>query len=123
MNGFLLVAAGGAIGAMLRYGASLLLAGRQWPVATFLVNVTGALLLGALAGWTARAGEAGDSWRLLLGVGVLGGFTTFSTFSFEVIEMFERRAYAVAFSYVGASVVMGVCAAGLGYWFVRRVAA
>ena len=91
--------------------------------ATFVINVLGGLLMGLLIGLLALRGGAGqERWRLLLGVGVLGGFTTFSSFSLETVLMIERRAYGLAASYVGASVVLSAVAVMLGLLLMRRFA-
>jgi len=95
-----LVAGGGALGALARYQTGRLLShtlGAQavdafpWP--TLVVNIIGSLLMGALLGWLARGPiEAGmaESMRLLVGVGLLGGFTTFSAFSAELVTLLHR---------------------------------
>lgn len=125
MNRVLLVAVGGAAGAVARYvvGArALQVFGSGWPFGTFIVNVTGGLFMGLLVGWLAhRGGITQDKWRVLLGVGVLGGFTTFSAFSLEVALMIEKRSYGQAFSYVTASVLLAVGALFLGLTVARKV--
>ena len=102
------VAAGGAVGAWLRFVAGRLIGANPFPYATLTVNVLGSLAMGLLAGWLARHGESGEPWRLLLGVGVLGGFTTFSAFSLELALMIERGAMAQAAAYVALSLLGGV---------------
>lgn len=102
------VAAGGAVGAWLRFVAGRLIGANPFPYATLSVNVLGSLAMGLLAGWLARHGESGEPWRLLLGVGVLGGFTTFSAFSLELALMIERGAMAQAATYVALSLLGGV---------------
>lgn len=115
MQAFLLVGAGGAIGSMARYGMSVLV-GRFWtagfPLATLLVNIVGSLLMGVLIGVLARTTpQMSSEIRLFVAVGVLGGFTTFSSFSLDTIVLIERGALAQALLYVALSVV--ICLAGL----------
>jgi CrcB protein len=121
----LLVALGGAVGSSARYlfgvQATRLL-GVGWPYGTLGVNIVGGLLMGLLAGWLAqRGGLDQERWRVLLGVGVLGGFTTFSAFSLETALMIERRDYAGAAGYVALSVVLSVAALFAGLLLSRRM--
>ncbi len=124
MTSYLLVAAGGAAGAVARYALGLQ-AHRfpaNWPWPTFVANVSGGLLMGVLAGWLAhRGGADAERWRLLLGVGVLGGFTTFSAFSLETALMMERGAWGAALSYVLASAGLAVLAVFAGLQLARQV--
>ena len=121
MTRFLIVAAGGALGAVARYGVGRLLPAGGWPWATLTVNVAGGLLMGLLAGWLAfRGGVHGESIRLFAAVGVLGGFTTFSAFSLEAALLIERRQTAMAGGYVLASVVLSIAALFLGPMVARR---
>ena len=125
MTRFLIVAAGGALGAVARYGvgvwAQRLFPTAQWPWATLTVNVVGGLLMGLLAGWLAfRGGAHSEGLRLFAAVGVLGGFTTFSAFSLEAALMIERRQLAMAGGYVAASVVLSIAALFIGLMVARR---
>ena len=125
MTQFLLVGAGGALGAVARYGLGLtvgrLAPGAAWPWATLTANVAGGLLMGLLAGWLAlKAGAGQESIRLFAAVGVLGGFTTFSAFSLETALMIERRDFAMAGGYIAASVVLSIAALFLGLMLARR---
>jgi len=125
MTRLLIVAAGGALGAVARYGvgvwAQRLFPAAQWPWATLTVNVVGGLLMGLLAGWLAfRGGAHSESLRLFAAVGVLGGFTTFSAFSLEAALMIERRQLAMAGGYVAASVVLSIAALFIGLMVARR---
>lgn len=125
MEKVLLVAAGGAAGAVTRYALgvqALRLWGSAWPFGTFIANVSGGLLMGVLAGYLAHRGGADqERLRVLLGVGVLGGFTTFSAFSLETALMVQRRAYGQAFAYTSASVLLSISALFLGLLLARKV--
>ncbi|MBA2921036.1 fluoride efflux transporter CrcB [Sphingomonas sp. MAH-20] len=121
----LLVMLGGAVGAALRYhlgGLTLRAFGPAFPWGTLIANVSGGLLMGLLAGTLARVGSANEPWRLLLGVGLLGGYTTFSAFSLETFGMIERGQYAVAVAYVAASVAGALAGLAGGIVFLRAVA-
>ncbi len=125
MTRFLIVAAGGAIGSMARYGLGVA-AGRWapnagWPVGTFACNVIGGLLMGLLAGWLSfRGGAQQDSVRLFAAVGVVGGFTTFSSYSLEAAQMIERRQIGLAAAYVIGSVILAIGALFVGLMIARR---
>lgn len=127
MQTLLLVAAGGATGAVARYllGVQAMRSlGGGWPYGTFAANILGGLLMGLLAGVLAmRGGADHEKWRLLLGVGVLGGFTTFSAYSLEVALMIERRAYGQAALYSLGSVLLSVLALFAGLLLMRRLLA
>ncbi|MFC7473930.1 fluoride efflux transporter FluC [Dankookia sp. GCM10030260] len=113
----LLVAGGGACGSVARYVVSVLMIeslGTAFPWGTLAVNVLGSAAIGALGGW----GIAGE-WRLLLVTGLLGGFTTFSSFSLEA-GLLWQRAWWLAVAYVAASLVLGLAAFALCFWLARR---
>lgn len=125
MFNLLLVAAGGALGAGARHLVSDLFLrqfGSAWPWGTLFINVTGSLLLGLLVGGLAfRGGEGQAQLRLLLGTGVLGGFTTFSAYSLETVQLIERGRVGSALVYAFGSVALGVAGVFAGLWLARRL--
>ncbi len=126
MHHLFLVMLGGAIGAGARHlvgRAALALWGPGFPVGTLAVNVIGGLAMGLLAGWLASRASGDEALRYLLGVGVLGGFTTFSAFSLETVLMIERGELMTASFYIIASVVLAIGALFAGLLVSRMVAA
>jgi len=123
-----LVASGGALGAWLRYMTSRVFAITMgasvaaFPWATLTANVLGSAAMGLLVGWLARQGGTAEPWRLLLGVGVLGGFTTFSSFALEFAVFVERDQVGLAALYVAASLAAGFAALFAGIWLARVAA-
>ncbi len=123
----LLVILGGGLGAWLRYLVGLAWArsigaasAAAFPWATLTVNLIGSLAMGLLTGWLAGSGQGSESWRLLLGVGVLGGFTTFSAFSLQTLDLLRAGQTLAAFANVAASVILCIAAAALGHWLGLR---
>ena len=112
-----LIAAAGAAGVLARYGLGQALGAGSAPWTVVAVNVVGSLLLGALAG----AGASEDA-RAVAGIGFLGGFTTFSTFSLDVFADLEAGRPGRAVALVALSVGLGVGAAAVG-WYAARAAA
>jgi len=115
---------GGALGSGARYltgRATLSVFGPDLPYGTLAVNLIGGLLMGALVGVLSRAPGAGtgEAWRLFAGVGVLGGFTTFSTFSLDVATMIERGAPTTAMGYALLSVAGSILALFAGLMMTR----
>ncbi len=130
MNSLLYVALGGAIGASCRhlFGAlALRVSGSAFPYGTMGVNVLGSFAMGALVAWLALRGNASEAMpenmRLFLGVGLLGGFTTFSAFSLDAIMMLEKKSYAPFMTYVGGSVMLSLIALICGLALARKVLA
>ncbi len=120
----LIVAAGGAIGAGGRHlvgQATLKIIGPGLPWGTLIVNIVGSLAMGLLIGGLVKwsPGSAGQSLRLFLATGVLGGFTTFSAFSLDFALMWERGAAVTAFGYAALSVVLSILAVFVGLWVMR----
>jgi fluoride exporter len=127
MLNLLFVALGGAVGSASRYVLNdrvRAVLGTGWPSGIFTINVLGGFLMGCLVGVLAlRGGADQEKWRVLVGVGVLGGFTTFSSFSLDVALMIERKAYGQAAAYSLASVVVSVVALFAGLMLMRKLLA
>ncbi len=123
--GFLIVFVGGGIGAALRHGVNLLvvrfLGTGLGPVATLIENVSGSLVMGALAAYFAFKGDASQHWRLFFTTGILGGYTTFSAFSLDTALLYERGELAVAALYVAASVLLSIGGLFVGLAVVRQL--
>lgn len=117
MQSILLVFVGAGAGGVVRHIVNLLAArwwGTDFPFGTLLINVTGSMLMGLLAGWlTFKASAAwSQPLRLFVATGMLGGYTTFSTFSLETVLLIERNQIAAAAGYVAFSLLFGF----LGLW-------
>ncbi|MEQ8309379.1 MAG: fluoride efflux transporter CrcB [Sphingopyxis sp.] len=126
MNSLLPVMIGGAIGAGARHlvgQAMLVRLGPGFPWWTLSINIVGSLAMGLLIGLLARGGAGSETTRLFVGVGILGGFTTFSSFSLEFWLLFERGQAGQAAAYVLASVAGALLACGAGMIAVRQLPA
>ncbi|MDR3685926.1 MAG: fluoride efflux transporter CrcB [Coriobacteriia bacterium] len=118
------VAVGGAIGATLRWGIGTWMVGRTgagFPWHTMLINVVGAFLIGVLMALSVERGVVSGDWRLFLGTGVLGGFTTFSTLSYESIALMQSGLWSAGFVNMFGSAILGLGAAWIGIVVGRAV--
>jgi CrcB protein len=123
--GYLIVFLGGGTGAALRHGMNLAAAralGTAFPYGTLIINVTGSLLMGLIAGYFALKGDASQHWRLFLTTGILGGYTTFSAFSLDAALLYERGEVGLSALYVVASVVVSIVGLFAGLAIVRSFA-
>jgi CrcB protein len=121
---YLIVFLGGGLGSAARHGVNLLaarLVGTGYPFGTFGINVLGSFLMGVIAEYFALKSGLSQPLRLLLTTGILGGFTTFSTFSLESALLVERDQFAVAGIYVAASIAVGIGALFAGLAVVRFI--
>ncbi len=118
MNGVILVAVGGAAGSVLRYlsnGLAVRWLGLDFPYGTLIVNVAGSFLIGLVQALAEEAAVLPEPARLFLSVGVMGGFTTYSAFSFETVRLVELDAFgrALANVVVTTGACLGVCVLGM----------
>ena len=118
----LLVFLGAGLGGALRHGVNLLAVrlGSPFPWGTMGINIVGSIAMGLVTGWFAMRGGSIHA-RLFLATGILGGFTTFSTFSLEAFLLVERGATLAALAYVGASVLCGIAGLAAGLLVMRQV--
>jgi fluoride exporter len=124
MNGYLVVILGAGIGGALRHGvnvAALRLLGPGFPYGTLTVNIAGSLVMGLLAGWFAHKADPGQTWRLFLTTGILGGFMTFSAFSLDAALLLQRGQVGLAALYVVGSAGLSVLGLFAGLWLIRAI--
>lgn len=125
MEKVLAIAMGAAVGANLRYWIAVWATqrlGTAWPYGTFIVNLLGCLLIGVLATLAATRMPLSEPLRLLLVTGLLGGFTTFSTFGYEGATLLVSGDWLGAGLYIGGSVAAGLLAVVVGAGLVRLLA-
>ncbi len=124
MNGsiqqLLAVGLGGALGSMLRFSIALLWRSGS-PIGTLVVNLTGSFILGFLVASTLFLGELKPHWKLMITVGFCGGFTTFSTFSVQTMELFQNGRWIIAIGNVSLNVVGCISLSFLGYYLAKTV--
>ena len=118
LKNLILVGFGGMIGSVLRYLTSYFIRHDSFPYATFTVNIIGSLLLGAIMGIAIKE-EGFANWRLFLATGICGGFTTFSAFAWENLQLLNQQRYGAFLVYTGASLFLGLAAVTLGYWLTK----
>jgi CrcB protein len=121
---FLFVFLGAGVGGALRHAVNIAVvrvAGFHFPLGTMTVNILGSLVMGLLIGWFAERSDPGQAWRLFLTTGMLGGFTTFSTFSLDFVATYERGQIGMALTYLLLSVGLGILALFAGLSVMRAV--
>ncbi|MGL4261248.1 MAG: fluoride efflux transporter CrcB [Afipia sp.] len=122
---YLLVFIGGGLGASLRHAINVGCAracGTNFPYGTFVINISGSLVMGLIAGYLALKGEASQPWRLFVMTGILGGYTTFSAFSLDAVTLYQRGEMGLALFYVLGSVVLSIAGLFAGLALVRHFA-
>jgi CrcB protein len=122
---YLLVFIGGGLGSSLRHTINVVsgrLLGTAFPWHTFIINITGSIVMGLIAGYLALKGEASQPWRLFLMTGILGGYTTFSAFSLDTALLYERGEVGLAALYVVGSVGLSIAGLFGGLALVRHFA-
>lgn len=122
LKNILLVIAGSAAGGSARYITSLVIQSKnntQFPMGTFMINLIGCFIMGMVYALAARNASNGSDIKLLLATGFCGGFTTFSAFAFENLELFKSGLHLTALVYIILSVVLGILAVVLGAYLIK----
>ena len=114
IKNLLLVGAGGAIGSIMRYLLFLITISKNFPFATFIVNIAGSFFIGILLALSIKNNISDNGWRFLA-IGICGGFTTFSAFSLEGFQMLQQQRYFVFLLYFIVSIAGGLAATYAGY--------
>ena len=121
---YLLVFIGGGLGSALRHTVNVIcpkLFGTHFPYHTLIINITGSTIMGLIAGYLAFKGDAGQSWRLFVMTGILGGYTTFSAFSLDAAVLYERGEIGLAAFYVLGSVILSILGLFAGLALIRSL--
>lgn len=122
MKTLIFVGIGGAIGSILRYLTGIYFQKMDtgnFPLATFIANAIGCLLIGLFMGYLTKNNLVESQLKWFLVTGFCGGFTTFSTFGYENIQLVQQQQYLLALTYTLVSVCVGITAVFLGLWFTR----
>ncbi len=118
LKNIILVGLGGMIGSVMRYLTSHFIRHESFPYATFTVNIAGSFLIGMIMGVASRQ-EGFANWRLFLATGICGGFTTFSAFAWENMQLLSQERYGAFVLYTGGTFVLGLAVVTLGYWVTK----
>jgi fluoride exporter len=124
MTKYLVVLLGGGLGAVARFYVGTVVArfySGAFPAGTFLINITGSFLIGVLMTLFLNRSALNANWRLFLVTGILGGYTTFSSFEWEALTTLRTGAAAISLLYMGSSVVLGLGAAWVGFILANRL--
>ena len=118
---WVLIACGGFLGAIARYGIGVVVGPTTWPYATFVINISGSLAIGFFLTLASERLVIDERWRFFFPIGFVGAYTTFSTYEYETLRLIDQGHIASALSYVGASTVVGLLAVWVGALAARRI--
>lgn len=124
LRNLLIVGTGGLIGTVMRYLVQVhieKLMGSTFPLGTFLINILGSFIIGVVYGLVDKGNIMGPEWRLFLAVGLCGGFTTFSTFSADALNLIKDNSFVQMLLYTGGSVLFGLLAVYFGIILARTI--
>lgn len=120
IKNLVLVGLGGGIGSIFRYVAAMLISAKNFPYATLQVNVVGSFIIGMVFAWSIKDENFANNWKLFLATGICGGFTTFSAFSMENVQLLQNGKTGMAFLYIALSMVLGIAATFAGYQLIIK---
>ncbi len=120
LRNILLAGLGGSIGTVIRYGISHLIRTPRFPFATLSINIIGSLCIGVVFGLAVRDSNFENNWKVFFASGICGGFTTFSAFSIENLQMLQQGKYVLSLTYIACSIIAGIFAAWIGYRLVTN---
>ncbi len=120
IKNILLVGLGGSIGSILRYVATILMSAKRFPYATLSVNIIGSFMIGVVLALSIRDENFSNNWKLFLATGICGGFTTFSAFTLENMQLLQNGKTGMAFLYIALSMVLGIAATFSGYQLIIK---
>ncbi len=121
IRNYLIIALGGALGSMLRYGSSVLIGSKTFPLATLLINIAGSFVIGLVIAYSLKNEAFSNNWKIFLATGICGGFTTFSAFSLDNLQLIENGKFGLFVLYTACSVLLGLLAVWMGFKFIRLV--
>jgi len=119
IKNLLFVGLGGMLGSMLRYLIAVVIKAPAFPAATLTVNIIGSFIIAVVLGYAMKNAQFEMNWRLFFATGVCGGFTTFSAFSIECMQLLQQQRYQTFIFYVGLSIVGGISATFAGVWLTK----
>jgi len=115
IRNILLIGLGGAMGSIFRFFIGCWIGPKNFPLSTFLINVAGSFLIGLVSAYCLKNESFSSNWKLFLTVGICGGFTTFSTFSLENLQLIQNGKFAMAAVYTASSFLLGILAVWAGF--------
>jgi fluoride exporter len=119
LKNFLLIGLGGAAGSMIRYAFALWFKHSSFPLATFLVNIIGCFVIGCVFAVSVRNELFASNWKLFLATGICGGFTTYSAFSMESLQLLQQQRVGLFTIYIAATIIGGLAAICTGYYLLK----
>ena len=118
----MLIGAGGFLGSVMRYGSNQMMVkifDSTHPIGTLFVNIAGSFFIGLILGMFENGSMISANWKLFLAVGFCGGFTTFSAFALENLNLLQSQQFFISLVYVGISLIFGLAAVYFGFWIAK----